>query len=76
MPSHPPPHTPLYFTVCMRHVCAHAYLLDVLLEHTQLQPLVKSNFSVLPDVLQTPLMVEHLVHHIQDAVDLQRKHSR
>ena len=48
------------------------YLLDVLLEHTKLQPLVKSNLSMLPDILETPLMVENLVNHVQDAMDLQK----
>lgn len=46
------------------------YLLHILLEHTQLQPLVKSDLSMLPNVLQTPLMVKNLVHHVQDAVNL------
>lgn len=58
------------FLLCfLGFVCM--YLLDVLLEHTQLQPLVKSNLSMLPDILETPLMVENLVNHIQDAMDLQ-----
>lgn len=52
-------------------MCVRAHLLDVLLEHTQLQPLVQSDLAVLPDVLQAPLMVQDLVDHVQDAVDLQ-----
>ena len=51
-------------------VCVCVYLLDILLEHTQLQPLVQSDLSVLPNVLEAPLMVQNLVHHVQDAVDL------
>lgn len=47
------------------------YLLDVLLEHAQLQPLVQSDLPVLPDILETPLMVKDLVHNVQDAVNLQ-----
>lgn len=51
-------------------MCVCVYLLDVLLEHTQLQSLVQSDLSVLPNILETPLVVENLVHHVQDAVDL------
>lgn len=50
------------------------YLLDVLLEHAQLQPLVQPDLPVLPDILEAPLVVQDLVHDIQDAVNLQ-KHS-
>ena len=46
------------------------YLLDVLLEHTQLEPLVQADLAVLPDVLQPPLVVKNLMHHVQDTVDL------
>lgn len=53
---------------CVKCVCV--YLLDILLEHTQLQPLVQSDLSMLPNVFETPLMVENLVHHIQDAMNL------
>lgn len=56
--------------VFFRRVCVCVYLLDVLLEHTQLQSLVQSDLSVLPNILETPLVVENLVHHVQDAVDL------
>lgn len=52
-------------------LCFRAYLLDVLLEHAQLQPLVQPHLSMLPDVLEAPLMVEDLMHDIQDAVNLQ-----
>lgn len=52
-------------------VSLRAYLLDVLLEDAQLQPLVQSDLSMLPDILKTPLMVEDLVHNIQDAMNLQ-----
>lgn len=51
-------------------VCA--YLLDVLLEHAQLQPLVQSDLPMLPDILQTPLMVEDLMHNVEDAMNLQK----
>lgn len=47
------------------------YLLDVLLEHAQLQPLVQSDLPVLPDILKAPLMVQYLMHNIQDAMNLQ-----
>lgn len=47
------------------------YLLHILLEHAQLQPLVQSDLSMLPDILKTPLMVEDLMHNIQDAMNLQ-----
>lgn len=57
------------FSLCTC-VCACAYLLDILLEHAQLQSLVQSNLSMLPNILETPLMVENLVNHIQDAVNL------
>ena len=46
------------------------YLLDVLLEHTQLEPLVQADLAVLPDVLQPPLVVKNLMDHVQDTVDL------
>lgn len=44
------------------------HLLDVLLEDTELQPLVEPNLAVLPDVLQLPLVVQHLVDDVQDMV--------
>lgn len=44
------------------------YLLHVLLEDTQLQPLVQPHLAVLPDALQPPLVVQHLMHHIQHLV--------
>lgn len=47
-----------------------AYLLDILLKDAQLQPLVQSDLPMLPDILQTPLMVEDLMHNIQNAVNL------
>lgn len=50
--------------------CVCAYLLDILLEDAQLQPLVQSDLPMLPDILKTPLMVEDLMHNIQDAVNL------
>lgn len=55
-------------------VCAFVctYLLDILLKHAQLQPLVQSDLPMLPDILKTPLMVEDLMHNIQDAVNLQK----
>lgn len=45
------------------------YLLHILLEDTQLQPLVKPHLAVLPDALEPSLMVQHLVDHIQHLVD-------
>lgn len=50
--------------------CVRTHLLDILLEHTQLQPLVQSDFPVLPNVLQAPLVVQNFMNHIQDAVNL------
>lgn len=47
---------------------AACYLLDVLLEDTELQPLVEPHLAVLPDALEPPLVVQHLVHHIQHLV--------
>lgn len=44
------------------------YLLHILLEDTQLQPLVKPHLAVLPDALEPPLVVQHLVYHIQHLV--------
>ena len=44
------------------------HLLYVLLEHTQLEPLVQADFAVLPDILQLSLVVQHLVYHIQHMV--------
>lgn len=41
------------------------HLLDVLLEDTELQPLVEPHLAVLPDVLQLPLVVQHLVDDVQ-----------
>lgn len=43
-------------------------LLHVLLEHTELQPLVEPDLAVLPDVFQLPLVVQHLVDDIKDVV--------
>ena len=63
----------LYLFVCEcgaeareKEVCV--YLLNVLLEHTQLQALVQPDLAVLPDVLQLPLVVQHLVDHVQHVV--------
>lgn len=56
------------FTVSF--VCVFVYLLDILLEHAQLQPLMQTDLSMLPNILKTPLMVEDLVHNIQDAMNL------
>lgn len=44
------------------------HLLDVLLEDTQLQPLVQPDLAVLPDVLELPLVVQHLVDDVEDVV--------
>lgn len=66
---------PLSFgSLCRRMLSAcvlFVYLLDILLEHTQLQSLVQSDLSMLPNVLKTSLMVKNLVNHVQDAVNLQ-----
>lgn len=50
--------------MCM---CA-LYLLNVLLEHTQLQTLVQPDLAVLPDVLQLPLVMENLMDDVQNMV--------
>lgn len=44
------------------------YLLDVLLKDTELQPLVQPHFTVLPDVFQLPLVMQHLMDDVQDVV--------
>lgn len=44
------------------------YLLDILLEDAELQALVEPHLAVLPDALKPPLVVQHLVHHIQHLV--------
>lgn len=44
------------------------YLLHVLLEDAELQPLVEPHLAVLPDALEPPLVVQHLVHHVQHLV--------
>lgn len=44
------------------------YLLDVLLEDAELQPLVEPHLAVLPDALEPPLVVQHLMHHVQHLV--------
>lgn len=44
------------------------YLLDVLLEDAELQALVEPHLAVLPDVLQLPLVVQHLMDDVQDVV--------
>ena len=45
-----------------------SYLLDVLLEDAELQPLVEPHLAVLPDALEPPLVVQHLMHHVQHLV--------
>lgn len=45
-----------------------AYLLNVLLEDAELEPLMQPDLPVLPEALQPPLVVQDLVHHVQDAV--------
>lgn len=44
------------------------HLLNILLEDTELQPLVEPNLAVLPDVLELTLVVQDLVDDIQDVV--------
>ena len=60
-----------YSAVCLPGMdagCGACYLLDVLLENTELQPLVEPHLAVLPDVLELPLVVQHLVDDIEDVV--------
>ena len=45
------------------------HLLNILLEDTELQPLVQPHLAVLPDVLELALVVQHLVDDIQDMVN-------
>lgn len=45
------------------------YLLNVLLKHAQLQTLVQPDLTVLPDVLQLPLVVQNLVDDVQNMVN-------
>lgn len=50
-------------------LCLNAsYLLYILLKNTQLQALVEANFTMLPDVFQLPLVMQHLVNDVQDMV--------
>lgn len=49
------------------YVCVF-YLLNVLLEYTQLQTLVKPDLTVLPDVLQLPLVMQNLMDDVQNMV--------
>ena len=62
----------LYVCVCMcalyMCVCAGPYLLHVLLEDAELQALVQAHLALLPDVLQLPLVVQHLVDDVQHVV--------
>lgn len=51
-----------------RHREAARYLLDILLEDAELQPLVEPHLAVLPDALKPPLVVQHLMHHVQHLV--------
>ncbi len=44
------------------------YLLNVLLEYTQLQTLVQPDLTVLPDVLQLPLVMQNLMDDVQNMV--------
>lgn len=44
------------------------YLLHVLLEDAELQPLVQPDLAVLPDAFEPSLVVQHLVHHVQHLV--------
>lgn len=48
------------------HMCV--YLLDILLKNAELQTLVQTNFTVLPDVFQLSLVMQHLVDYVQDMV--------
>lgn len=41
-----------------------SYLLHILLKNTQLQPLVQTDFAMLPDVFQLPLVVQHLMDDV------------
>lgn len=42
--------------------------MNILLEDTELQPLVEPHLAVLPDVLKLALVVQYLVDDIQDMV--------
>lgn len=44
------------------------YLLHILLEDAELQPLVEPHLAVLPDALEPPLVVQHLMYHVQHLV--------
>lgn len=44
------------------------HLLNILLEDTELQPLMEPHLAVLPDVLELALVVQYLVDDIQDMV--------
>ncbi len=55
-----------YVCVCVC-VCVF-YLLNVLLEYTQLQTLVQPDLTVLPDVLQLPLVMQNLMDDVQNMV--------
>lgn len=48
--------------------CGASYLLDILLEDTELQPLVEPHLAVLPDAVEAALVVQHLVHHVEHLV--------
>lgn len=41
-----------------------SYLLYVLLKDTQLQPLVQTDFAMLPDVFQLPLVMQHFMDDV------------
>lgn len=43
-----------------------SYLLYILLKDTQLQALMQTDFAMLPDVFQLPLMMQHLMDDIQN----------
>lgn len=45
------------------------YLLNILLEYTQLQTLVQPDLTVLPDVLQLSLVMQNLMDDVQNMVN-------
>lgn len=54
----------VFVYMCVSYSTAH--LLHVLLEHTQLQSLVQTQFAVLQQAVEPAMLVHHLMHHIQN----------
>lgn len=62
LPPAPPSPTPV------RQALPETDLLNILLENSQLQPLVQPDLAMLPDVFKLPLVVQHLMDDVQDMV--------